>query len=222
MRQLDRDKPGTTLLIGVSAELMHVAQAMGLRGERIALMSRTETRLTEYEHWLNGRGVACAGFPVDVTEPSAVLQAFTALGAWSVQLQRMIYDADVVSAESVDEGSGPELHHAMNTDLFGFVNCIKLAQQMFRRGGGGHVVTIRSGEAGGVVEIDDCHSTGRSALHIYVTALRRELAGEQVELSEVVVRSGRSSAAPGASEGNEFVAGVLHALETRAPQVIVG
>jgi short-subunit dehydrogenase len=179
---------GTTLLIGISPELAEAGRILGETGERIGLMSRDAARLEEYLRWYRDHGVDSAHFPVDVTEPESVLSAFTAVAHWSHRIDRLIYNVNVASSEAAVNLTPSELHRVMQSNFFGFVNCLQLAIPVFRHYQGGTALII-SAQAHLPTEEDFgvANSASRSSLQIYNNALRKELAGTNVSVCELAV-----------------------------------
>jgi short-subunit dehydrogenase len=204
---------GTTLFAGVSAELMEVAQVLGRSGERIALLSHTEPRLRQFQTRLLVEGIDCEVFAADVTDPTAVLKAFKMLGQWSVRLDRFIYNVSMASSEPATELTEFTFHRVMSTNFLGFVNCFQLALPMFKRTGGGHVVAIPGGIAPPADGEGVAYAASKASMQIYLSALRRELAGENIFFSELHLRT---------HDRPEILAGFTHVLDHRPSRFSLG
>jgi short-subunit dehydrogenase len=205
---------GTTLIVGVSADLMEVAQILGGQGERIGLMSRTEPRLREFQTRLKAQRIDCEIFATDVTEPTAVLKAFKALAAWSQELDRFIYNVGMASAESATELTESEFHRVMSTNFLGFVNCFQFVLPMFNRTGGGHAIAISDRGIAQSEQSGVAHATSTASLQIYLAALRNELRDEGITVSELVMGQFAEHGQPRYPSNSERVAGLIHVLET--------
>jgi short-subunit dehydrogenase len=204
---------GTTLIAGVTAELMEVAQELGRRGERIALLSHTEPRLRQFQTRLLEQQIECEVFAADVTDPTAVLKAFKALGQWSVRLDRLIYNVSMASSEAATELTESTFHRVMSTNFLGFVNCFQLALPMFKRTGSGHVIAIPGGVAPPTDEEGVAFAASKASLQIYLAALRRELSTENIFVTELRLRTHNRV---------EILAGFTHILDHRPSRFSLG
>lgn len=212
---------GTTLLVGASPDLVELAQLLGRDGERIGLMARDEPRLRQFKERLDARGVECETFVADVTESESVLQAYQRFAAWSRRLDRLIYNVGMVSHENAAEVTSSSLHKAMSTNFFGFVNCVQLGMPMFKRTGGGHVLTISSTRT---LDHDQpvAYAASKASLQIYISALRRELSESAFKISEVFLGQIRSGQGWRDLACEEIVQGVRCAIHEQPPRYVIG
>lgn len=216
------DIPPTNLIIGPSLELLHVAKVLGQRGERIALMSRTEIRLNQFRTELAEAGLDCAVFPVDVTDPGAVLTAFTSFSHFSPRLDRMIYNIGVISSEQSVQIPESELHHVMSVNLFGFVNCFQLAQPMFKRGSKGTAIVVSGKPTMENLHVGVSHSVSRAARHIYISALRREVAPDNIRICELLLGMMSEGGMRRELTEKEIISGILHVIDHAVDRYDIG
>jgi short-subunit dehydrogenase len=212
---------GTTLIIGASPDLVEMASVLGREGERIALISRNETRLLQYRERLKGRRIDAQYFVCDVTDSTTVQQAFEALAKWTTHMQRMIYNVGIVSHENAATVTSLGIHKVMSPNFFGFVNCFQFALHMFRRSGRGHAVALSSAHA---LEDDQAvaYAASKAALRIYAAALRKELSGEKVRISEVYLGQVRESGGWRDLVCEEIVSGMLEVLAAQPDRFVIG
>jgi short-subunit dehydrogenase len=212
----------TTLLVGASLEFLGLARVLGRRGEQVALMARSEVRLQQLRTQMEGEGIPCRIFPVDVTEPDAVLGAFREVSQWSRRLDRLIYSKGAVSSEQAIQLTEPELHRVMSVNLFGFVNCFQFARPMLKRSGGGTVVIIVAGPPQPEAESGVAQQVSRAALQIYAAALRREVSRENIFVCELTLGRVREGENVRDLEPEEIAAGLLHVVDHRPDRYVVG
>ena len=221
MESLSGHRP-TTLMVGPSLELLELARVLGRRGEQVALMARSEIRLQQLRTQLEGEGVPCQIFAADVTEPDSVLQAFTKLSRWSPRLDRLIYNKGAVSSEQAVQLTESEMHRVMSVNLFGFVNCFQLAHPMLKRTGGGTAVIVAGGQRSQPPESGVASEVSRAALQIYASALRREVAAENISVCELFLGRVRDRENVRELLPEEIVAGLLHIVDHRPDRYVVG
>ncbi len=221
MESLASHKP-TTLIVGVSGDLLDVAREMGREGERVALMSRNADLLIRYKEKLEGWGVECEMFVADVTDSQSVLNAMMKFSAWSPRVDRLIYNVGVLSTESAATMTESELSRVMGANFFGFVNCFQLIQPMFQRLGSGHAIVLSSASA---ISPDDqpvAYAASKASLKIFLTALRKEIVGKKIAVTEVFLGQMPTSSGLRDLTCEEIVAGLRSALHTRPDRVLIG
>ncbi|MBI5059464.1 SDR family NAD(P)-dependent oxidoreductase [candidate division KSB1 bacterium] len=211
----------TTLIAGASPDLVEFARELGRRGEQVALLARNEPRLVEFRSRLNSLGTPCESYMADVTDSASVTEAFKRLARWSPRLDRLIYNVGVVSGESASTLTESELVRVMGTNFFGFVNCFQLANEMFKRSGGGQAIVISSADALHPETTGVAYAASKAALQIYAAALRRELQ-PKIEITEVYL--GRIAVAGEFRwlNSDEVVLGLTRAIDERPARMVVG
>ena len=211
----------TTLIVGASPDLVEMARHLGRDGDKIGLLARTEANLKQYKERLISRGVAAEYFASDVTDTGTVQATFEKIASWSPQLDRLIYNVGTISSESASTLTSRGIHRAMNPNFFGFVNCFQFSLPLFRKAVSAHVLILSSARA-----LDDeqpaAYAASKSALRIYVDALRRELSHEAVKFSEVYFGQKREAFGWRDLICEEIVDGVLEAIRSRPDRVIIG
>ena len=213
--------PGTTLIVGASPDLVEMAKLLGRDGGRIGLLSRNATALQQFKDRLTARDVQAECFAGDVTETGSVQSAFARIVEWSPRLDCMIYNVGIVSHETASTITSRGLHKVMSPNFFGFVNCFQLALPMFRRNGHGHAITLSSAHALDEVQ-PIAYAASKASLRIYLTALRRELAGQNMEISEVYL--GQKQEANGWRDlvCEEIIDGMLRVIAERPERFLIG
>jgi len=213
--------PGTTLIVGASPDLVEMAKLLGRDGGRIGLLSRNATALQQFKDRLTARDVQAECFVGDVTEAGSVQSAFARIVEWSPRLDCMIYNVGIVSHETASTITSRGLHKVMSPNFFGFVNCFQLALPMFRRNGPGHAITLSSAHALDEVQ-PIAYAASKASLRIYLAALRRELAGQNIDISEVYL--GQKQEANGWRDlvCEEIIDGMLRVIAERPERFLIG
>lgn len=220
MESLDRHPP-CTIIVGVSGDLLEVARQLGRQGEQIGLLSRNTQLLYRYKELLDECGVRCQAYAMDVTQAQSVLNTLMTLAAWSPRVDRMIYNISVLAAECDSEAGGSELARMMEASFLGFVNCFQLLQPMFKRLGHGHALLMTEAVSpdGGP---DAIASVGQASLRIYLKALRNELIGQNISLTEVQLGRVPQGETVRDLTCEEVVAGLFDAIRNRPTELTIG
>lgn len=214
--------PPTTLIVGPSLELLDAARILCRRGEQVALMSRSDVRLEQLQTQFSGESLSCATFRADVTEPGETLTALAAMAKWSPRLDRLIYNRRVVSSEQATQVPESEMNRVMGANLFGFVNCFQLAQPMFKRLGGGTAIIISDSRLRGPEETGVAYDASQSALQIYLAALRREVAPDQIHICELVIGTIREHDVLRNPNDAEVVNAICHVIDQHPDRFSIG
>lgn len=221
MESIDKLAPAT-LMVGVSGDLLEVARRLGRDGERIGLLSRNKQLLYRYKEILDECKVDCEAFVADVTESQGVLNALMNFSAWSPRVDRLIYNVGVLSTERADQITEGELARVMGANFFGFVNCFQLVQPMFQRLGQGQAIVISSAAAMTPDIQPVAYAASKASLHIYLKALRNELIGKEIAISEVFL--GQIPVADSRRDltCEEIVAGLLQVIAEKPAEYLIG
>lgn len=212
----------TSLIAGASADLIEVYRGLVPKAGRAGLISRNEKKLDQLMQRLIGWGVDAASFRADVTDSNSVLEAFHEFSAWSRRLDVFIYNVGVVSNESASEVTESELSRVMSVNFFGFVNCIQLVLPMMKKTGGGHALIISGSSALEPESESVAYSASNASMQIYTKALRRELAGSGIKITELYLGKMQSGAGWRWLTCEEIVEGVIKALTSRPERITIG
>jgi short-subunit dehydrogenase len=211
----------TTLIAGVSADMVEVCRSLIPRAGKVALLSRNEQKLEQFTHRLINWGVDATAFKADVTDSESVLHAFREMTAWSRGLDILIYNVGVVSTESASEVTESELSRVMSANFFGFVNCFQLAMPMMKKNGG-QAIIISGSRALNPDEEPVAFAASKASLQIYAKALRRELKASGIVITELYLGRIQSGSGWRWLTCEEIVAGVRTALAERPERMVLG
>jgi len=221
LESLERYAPAT-LIVGVSGDLLEVGRALGRNGEKIGLLSRNAQLLNRYKERLEEFGVECQAFVADVTESHGVLNAIMKFSEWSPRVDRMIYNVGVLSTERAEKVTEGELARVMGANFFGFVNCFQLIQPMFQRLGHGHAVVMSSAAAMNPDGQPVAYAASKASLRIFLKALRRELAGKHITLTELFLGQVKIGEEGRDLTCEEIVDGLMRVLVDKPDEFLVG
>lgn len=212
----------TTLIAGVSADMIEVCRSLIPRAGKVALLSRNEKKLEQFTHRLINWGVDATAFRADVTDSESVLHAFRELTMWSRGLDVFIYNVGIVSTESASEVTESELSRVMSANFFGFVNCFQLAIPVMKRNGSGHAIIVSGSGGMNPEEEPVAYAASKASLQIYAKALRRELKSSGILITELYLGRMESGAGWRWLTCEEIVTGIRTALAERPERMIVG
>ena len=212
----------TSLIAGVSPDMIEVYRSLIPRAGKAALLSRNEKKLDQLTRRLIGWGVDASAYRADVTDSASVLDAFREFSAWSRRLDVFIYNVGVVSNESASEITESELARVMSANFFGFVNCFQLAMPMMKKSGGGHAMIISGSSALDTESESVAYAASKSSLQIYAKALRRELKESGIKITELYLGRMQSGGGWRWLVCEEIVAGVVQALSEQPDRLMIG
>jgi short-subunit dehydrogenase len=212
----------TTLIAGISGDLVEVCRTLGARAGKVALLSRNAKKLDQFSSRLINWGIDATSFRADVTDSESVLQAFRDMTAWSRRLDVLIYNVGVISNEAASEVTESELARVMSANFFGFVNCFQLAMPVMKHQGGGHVLILSGSGSLDPASESVADAASKASLQIYTKALRRELRDYKIKITEVYLGRMQSGAGWRWLTCEEIVAGVISALEEKPERFVIG
>jgi NAD(P)-dependent dehydrogenase (short-subunit alcohol dehydrogenase family) len=189
---------------GASGIGRETARALARAGARVAIADRDlDTGRAVADEFARDGNEATA-IAIEVSDPAAVADAFSAFDRWSNRLDILVHSAGVGVERSFLDTTLEEWRRIIDIDLTGTFLCCQAAARRMAAGGYGRIVTLSSaaGVRGGV---------GRAAYGAAkggVIALTRVMA---VELAPYGITA--NALAPGAIE-TELVAR-MHSPETR-------
>jgi len=222
MRTSLENEPRTTLIAGVSPAMLAVTDTLVEQGERVVLFFRTKEKLQELIAHPPWKKEAVLPLLASVTDGKAVIRAYERLIEWSLRLDCLIYNVGFEPNDETQTFSGAELVRVMGLNFYGFVNCFSLALPMFKRVGRGHAVIICGAAALALEGQPAAYAASRAALQIYLRALRRELTGQAISVTELYIGRKPTVRGPRQLSQREIVEGILQALRSRPGKHIMG
>ena len=168
---------------GIGAAL---AVEFARRGYAVAIAGRRVGQLEALAERLRALGAAAAlPIELDVTDyPSidaALERAFAAFG----RLDVVVVNAGVGYSLPAGRGKFDLLRRTIDTDLTAAIATIEYALPRLRAQGGGQIVAVTSVAASRGMTYMGAYSAAKAGLHRYVQALRAELRGEPITITEL-------------------------------------
>jgi NAD(P)-dependent dehydrogenase (short-subunit alcohol dehydrogenase family) len=162
-----------------------VAEELGARGARIAIVARDERGLARAEARLRARGVEAWAIRADVRRPEdaplAVEQAVAAMG----RLDVLVNNAGVITVGPLSSLDEDDFADSMATHFWGPLRFARAALPHLRRGGDGRIVNVAS--IGGRFSVPHLasYSASKAALVALSQSLAAELSGSGVRVTTV-------------------------------------
>lgn len=161
-----------------------VAQRFGKQGARIALFDLDEQQLRDQIQRLNTMGICAKAWTVDVTDPSATVQAVQQVVGHFGAVDVLVLCAGLTQVSLFQETQIDVIRRVMQVNFFGAVNCTQAAlPALMARHGQIVVLSSIAGFAPLIGRTGYCAS--KHALHGFFDTLRAELSGLSVGVTIV-------------------------------------
>jgi hypothetical protein len=177
----------TIFITGATSGLgEEMALEFARRGYAIAIAGRRIERLESLATRLRDLGAAAAlAVPLDVTDYAAVEAALARVASELGRLDIVVANAGVGYSLPAGRGKFELLRQTIDTDLTAAIATIEFALPILRAQGGGQIVAITSVAGSRGMTYMGAYSAAKAGLHRYVQALRAELRGEPIVLTEL-------------------------------------
>ncbi len=119
-----------------------IAQELGRRGHRLALVARSEKPLREIAARLSK--AEARAFPCDVADAASVQQTFSDIVAWAGRVDVLVNNAGIGVFASVQDISDADWDATLATNLRGVFLCSKAVIPEMIRLRAGHIINISS------------------------------------------------------------------------------
>lgn len=206
MRYDDGMKP-TIVICGYGSGISHaVAHKFGQQGLAVALVARTETRVSAAATALGEAGITARGFAADLGDPEAVRKLIADVQASLGPIAVVHWNAYSFGAGDLTTASSAELRGTLDVSVTGLVAAVQASLSDLKAQSGSVLVT------GGGLSFYDSKidamgvqwgamglSIAKAAQHKAVGVLHHRLKGEGIYVGEVVVM--------GAVKGTTFDSG---------------
>jgi NADP-dependent 3-hydroxy acid dehydrogenase YdfG len=165
----------TVLVTGASSGIgAATARTLATAGHRVILTARRTDRIEALAADLTANGHSVDARPLDVTDRAAFHQvAEDVVGAYG-RLDVLVGNAGVMLLSRLDALLVQQWDRMLDVNVRGLLNGIAATLPIFRRQGGGHVVTIASIGAHQVVETSAIYSATKYAAWALTEGLRLE------------------------------------------------
>lgn len=184
-----QQQPGrrTILITGASSGIGEgLALEFARRGYGIAIAARRADRLEALAPKLLAAGAAqVVVVALDVADTDAIEPAVLRAAADLGRLDVIVANAGVGPLTPTGRGKLPLMRETLNINLVGAIATIEAALPVFRAQGCGHVVGITSVAGSKGLPGFGAYSASKAGLHRYLQALRAELRGTPVVVTEL-------------------------------------
>jgi short-subunit dehydrogenase len=216
----------TVLITGASQGLgAATARAMAARGARVLLLARTEDKLREVADSIESAGRQAEIFAVDLADPDALVTTTEAIKAAGTIPDVIVNNAGIGRWLFIEETPLDEMRADMALPYFAAFGVTRAFIAEMAGRGSGNICNINGPGAWFPWPSSVAYSSARWALRGFSTALRVDLRGTGVSVTDVVM--GRISSSywennPGAEDRMPWVDRIIPTLsEERAAEVVV-
>ena len=216
----------TVLITGASQGLgAATARAMAARGARVLLLARTEDKLRGVADSIESAGGQAEIFAVDLADPDALVATTEAINAAGTIPDVIVNNAGIGRWLFIEETPLDEMQADMALPYFAAFGVTKAFIAEMAGRGSGNICNINGPGAWFPWPSSVAYSSARWALRGFSTALRVDLRGTGVSVTDVVM--GRISSSywennPGSEDRMPWVDRIIPTLsEERAAEVVV-
>lgn len=163
-----------------------MAREFARRGYALALAARRTDKLEAVAARLRAAGAArVAVYRLDVTDFASVPRVIGEAAAELGGLDIVVANAGVGVPTPVGCGKFDLARRVIDTNLTGAIATVDAAVELFREQGHGHVVAMTSVAAVRGLPAQGAYSASKSGLSRYLEALRAEVAGSDIRVTEL-------------------------------------
>ncbi|MBK7903280.1 MAG: SDR family NAD(P)-dependent oxidoreductase [Proteobacteria bacterium] len=175
------------LITGASSGIGEgLAREFARRGYGLAIAARRLERLEALAPQLLAAGAAqVVTIALDVAHTDAIESAVQRAAAQLGRLDVIVANAGVGPLTPTGRGKLPLMRETLNINLVGAIATIEAALPIFRAQGSGHVVGVTSVAGSKGLPGFGAYSASKAGLHRYLQALRAELRGTPVVVTEL-------------------------------------
>lgn len=164
-----------------------IAEKFGKEGFKIALISRTESKLQEQINTLSKKGIEATYAVGDVANPDSLKNALLHIKEKEGHAEAIIYNAAAVSVKDILDQNWETIKTQMDINVGGYFNVMKMVLPYCLKQNKGKLFVTNGGFAlGGDPEWTSL-SVGKAALRNLVQAFQKKVKGTNVHIAQVTV-----------------------------------
>ena len=180
--------PRHLLVIGAGPGLGGgIARRFAQGGYHLTLLARHADGLAKLAGDLAGTGAAAGTVAADAGDPAGLRAALTALYAGAGPPGVLVYNASMLTPDSLLSSDVARLHQAYDVDVVGAIVATQVAAPAMRAAGGGTIVFTGGGWADHPGPAWGTVSLGKAALRSAATMLGAGLAGDGIRVASITI-----------------------------------
>jgi short-subunit dehydrogenase len=180
--------PRHLLVIGAGPGLGGaIARRFAQGGYRLTLLARRTDGLAKLASDLPGAGAAAATVAADASDPEGLRATLTSLYASTGAPGVLVYNASLLTPDSLLTSDVAHLHQAYNVNVVGAIVATQVAAPAMRAAGGGTILFTGGGWADHPGPEWGTVSLGKTALRSAATMLGAGLAGDAIRVASITI-----------------------------------
>jgi short-subunit dehydrogenase len=189
--------PHHLLIIGAGPGVgSAVARRFGRGGYRVTLLARSPDRLAELASDLAGAAAPVDTVAADAGDPDGLRTILTSLYARSSAPGVLVYNAALLTPDSLLDTDVAHLQHAYNVDVIGAVVAAQVAAAPMRAAGAGTILFTSGDPAHRPVPTLATLSLGKAALRSAATILCADLADDGIRVASITIAGAVAAGTP--------------------------
>lgn len=181
---------GVALVTGASSGVgWATALELGREGMRLCLSARRTDPLLELQEALARRGVEATVIPGDVTDPADVEQVVRGCVARYSRIDLLVNVPSVQLFSRFEDHRWEEIVRIMDVNFFGYLRLTRATLPVFRTQKSGHIINVLSVFSEMGFPLFSIYAASKHALRGWADALRMELHGSGIDVSNVLLPS---------------------------------
>jgi short-subunit dehydrogenase len=214
----------TVFITGASSGIGEgLAFALAKRGAILGLLARREELLLDLAEQCEKAGGIARAFPSDVTDPSAVAEAFAKFIHEFEKIDVLIANAGIGgSDESVRTYLPRAVHKVINVNLMGAVNAVHAVLPKMLEQGHGHLVAISSLAGFRGLPRSAAYSASKAGMTAFFESVRLDVKDKGIDVTIIQpgfirtpLTSGRENKMPFLMELDDAIPLFIKAIEKR-------
>ena len=177
----------TALVTGSSAGLgLGMARGLGLAGATVILNSRTSERLKKPIQNLEEEGISVSSLAFDVSDETAVLEAFESLDTNNVSIDILINNAGIQHREFITDLALTDWQRVIDTNLTSaFVVGREAGKRMVKRKQGGKIINIGSLTSTAARASIAPYTAAKGGIKMLTQAMAAEWAEQDIQVNAI-------------------------------------
>lgn len=172
------------VVVGASSGIgKQTAICLSRLGARLSLIARNEEKLKAVLAEMEGKEHIY--FAADVSDVSTIESLFKEIVAKGGPMNGLVYSAGITGSMPLNMLKPAKLQHVMNTNFFGFVECVRQFSRKGRYAENSSVVAISSVAAKCGDKSHTAYSASKAAMEGAIRCMATELADKKITINSV-------------------------------------